>query len=351
LSVLVLVHELGHFFAAKKNDIRVNEFGLGFPPKLWGTTKGETEYTLNLLPLGGFVKIFGENGEGDEDPRSFTSKSPGARATVIVAGVVCNLIFAWFLLSLGFMLGMPVNAGSIPEELNASNRKTIIIDVQKDTPAAEASLRRQDQILEFSDNNGVVLDNPSMAQIQDFVKEHRGEEIKIIYRRNGDIATSNIIPSLETKRGKSSLGIAMEEIATVRFPWYQAIWKGFTSTFAMAGAFFSALYGLILGAIKGLVGFDQILGPVGIANATGAAAQFGFAYMLGFAAMLSINLAVVNILPFPALDGGRLIFIFIEKLRGKPLSEKFTQIVHGTGFLILILLMVLITYQDIMKLI
>ncbi len=341
LAVLILSHEFGHFIVAKKNGIRVDEFGFGFPPRLFKFKKGETTYSFNLIPFGGFVKIHGEEGEEKGDPRSFSSKSHGIRATVIGAGVIFNLILAWILLSLGLLTGLPTSITSAPANTEIRDIKIVIVEAVSDSPAAQAGLRPGDELAGFS----------KIEDAQKFINENKGKEIELKYKREGEISSVKLVPRINPPAGQGAVGIAMDEVGIVRLPFYRAIWQGLKMTYQLIIIIAVSIFYFIIDAVKGAAGFDSVMGPVGIVNATGVVAKLGFAYFLSFIALLSINLAVINIIPFPALDGGRLLFLLIEKIKGSPINPRFSSIVHGIGLAILLILMLAITYKDILKLI
>ena len=333
LVVLIVAHEFGHFIIAKKSGIRVDEFGVGFPPKLWGKKVGETEYTLNAIPFGGFVKIFGENpGEAgvDVDTRSFSNKPRGIQAAVVAGGIIFNILFAWLLISLGFMVGMPMSQDSAPFGATVRNSAVMITDVRIETPAAIAGLEPGDEI------TGI----------------RAGEELVIVYERNGVPGEAVVVPTEGIVPERAAIGIAMDDIGTVRLWPHQALWQGGTMTAELTVAttngiatFFKDLF------LRDEQALTQVMGPVGLVGVVGDAASVGFAYVLLLAALISINLAVINLIPFPALDGGRLLFIAIEAVRGKAINPKVTNTVNAVGFVLLIFLMVLVTYHDIAKLV
>jgi len=349
LAVLILSHELGHFIAAKKSGVRVDEFGFGFPPKIAKFKKGETTYSLNLIPFGGFVKIHGEEGQEAHDPRSFGSKPIWTRSLIISAGVIFNVALAWILIIAGFSLGMPVGVSSAPKGAEIKNQKVIILEVAKNSPAKQAGILAGDELAGFS----------RVGDASGFISQNAGKEIEIRLRRNtrprgGLTATADfsvkLTPRINPPVGEGALGIAMDEIGTVKLPIYRAVIEGAKMTYNIVVGTAVSLFYFVVGAIKGDVGLGAIAGPVGIAGIAGNAAKFGFVYFLSFIAFLSVNLAIINILPFPALDGGRLLFLLIEKVKGSPVSPKISSVVHGAGMAILLTLMLMVTYRDILKL-
>jgi len=340
LAALILSHEFGHFIVAKRSGIRVDEFGFGFPPRLFSFKKGETLYSFNLLPIGGFVKIHGEEGGKSGDPRSFASKPVSVRAAVLAAGVAFNMVAAWFLISAGFLAGMPTSASSAPAGAKIENMGVMVVQVQKGTPAEKAGLKPGDRLIGFG----------SMKEVQKFIASNKGKKIEIKYERGGKVFSAEAVPDANPKEGRGSLGIAMDEIGEVKLPVHLALWEGAKMTYNMTIIIAVSLYRFVVNAFRGAADFGQILGPVGIVGATGAAAKIGIGYLLSFVAMLSINLAIINIFPFPALDGGRLLFLAIEKIKGSPVNPKISGIIHAAGMVSLILLMLAITYKDIMRL-
>jgi len=340
LAVLVLSHEFGHFIVAKKSGIRVDEFGFGFPPRFLKFKKGETTYSLNLIPFGGFVKIHGEEGAGKNDPRSFASKSITTRSLVIVAGVIFNIALAWILIVAGFSFGMPVSVSSAPKGSEIKNQKVAILRVAKNSPAELGGLKSGDQILNFT----------KVEEVKSFIDQNAGKEIGINYKRGEETRVAKITPRLDPPEGEGAIGIAMDEVGTVKLSLPKAFIEGSKLTYQLVIGTALSIFHFIAGAIKGTVGLSAITGPVGIAGIVSGAAKFGFVYFLNFMAFLSVNLAIINILPFPALDGGRLLFLLIEKIKGSPVSSKASSLTHGIGMAILLLFMFLITYRDIANL-
>jgi len=343
LGILVISHEFGHFIAAKRSGIRVDEFAFGFPPKLFKFKKGETTYIFNLLPLGGYVKIHGE--EGDEelknDPRSFASKPIWVRSMVIAAGVVFNIALAWAVTVGGYMIGAPVSTDSVPSGAIIKNVKVIIVEVQEDTPAKSIGLKAGDELVDFS----------LIEEAQKFISSNAGKEIIINYRRDGQVISAKAVPNPNPKEGMGALGIAMDEIGIVKLPLHTALIEGTKSTYYKTIFIAQSIFNFFSEIFKGNGSFGQVAGPVGIVSATGSAAKMGFTFILNLIAMLSINLAIINLLPLPALDGGRLVFLIIEKIKGSPVNSRFSGMVHAIGLALLLLLMAVITYHDIVKLI
>jgi len=371
LLILVLVHEFGHFFTAKRFGIRVDEFGFGFPPKLFSFKKGETEYSFNLLPLGGFVKIFGESvDEADflevgfldkeETPekvelakRSLVNKPKWQQALVLFAGIFANFLLAWLLFSFGFMSGFPTSVGSEPSGYKLQNVNLVIVSILAKSPAENAGLKIGDKIINIKSGDNFTT-NVSPETIKSFVVESGGKEIDIGYTRgkNTEIKLVKIIPILNNTEGNQDLeiGISMDQIGTAKLPFFTALWQGLHLDWSMTKNTAVGLYTLVSEALRGKGSFAAIAGPIGMVGIVGDAYQFGFVYLMSFAALISINLAIINLLPFPALDGGRLFFLLIEKIKGSRINPKVANTFNMVGFYLLIFLMLIITYHDVIKL-
>lgn len=350
LGILIFAHELGHFITAKKAGVRVDEFGFGFPPRIFAFKKGETTYSLNLIPVGGFVKIFGEQREKktSRSKRAFYNRPAWQRAVMLIMGVVMNLLIAAIFLSIVHGLGIPsfVEKG---QEANYRNIQVQIIEVAKNSPAEKADLRTGDTILLlFFKKEAIQI--KEVEDVQNFIAGHIGEEIIFTIKRGEETIQKTVIPRANPPAGEGATGIAMAKTGLISYPWYQAILKGFET----AGKLFITMIGLFYLLIKNLIlkgaMIGEIAGPVGIYNLTSHMVQLGWVYVLQFAAILSINLVIINLIPIPALDGGRLLFLLIEKLKGKPIKPKVEQTANTIGFAILILLMIIITFRDIIKL-
>ena len=363
LSLLVFVHELGHFMVARKFGIRVDEFGLGFPPRAFGMYKDEngkwikvagnkevknipgTLYSINWVPLGGFVKIKGENGEDSDAKDSFASKKIWKRISVLSAGVTMNVLLAAILLSIGLMIGLPQALDETKTNtLTVRDPRIQVITVVDNSPAIVAGIEPGDSIV--SVNNEDVF---SITKINEIISENGNKEIPIIIRRGDNELEKTITPSnIEGEEGVL-MGVSLVGTGVVSYPWYKAIIEGFVLTYNLLIAIVMAFYTIIRDLIIGTAVETDIAGPVGIAVLTGQVVKMGFIYVLQFAALLSLNLAIINFLPIPALDGGRVFFLLIEKIRGKALNARLEGIIHTAGFAFLMLLVVLVTFRDISK--
>lgn len=344
LGLLVFVHELGHFVAARKNGVKVEEFGFGFPPRMVGVKRGDTIYSLNWIPLGGFVKIKGETGENKEDEDSFAHKKIWRRATILAAGVFMNFVLAAVLLSIGFIIGLPQVVDGEGGYARVRDAKVQVVQVLVGTPAKEAGLETGDTIMSI---DGQIISD--VGQMQDYVSEKAGVPVKIVFLHGTEQIEKEITPVVLSETGHGGIGVGLLKSGIVSYPWYLAFWKGAAATVSSTGEIAVAFYELIKNLIVTQKVSVDLSGPVGIAVLTGQVARMGFVYLLQFTALLSVNLAVINFLPFPALDGGRIVFLIIEKIRRKPVSQKIENLVHNIGFALLMILILLVTYRDIAR--
>ena len=355
LVVLVISHEFGHFIVAKKSGIRVDEFSFGFPPKLFGKKIGETEYNFNALPLGGYVKIYGENPDeentnGVDKDRSFVNKPKYIQALVLVAGIVMNLLVAWLLFTVGYMSGLPTSVANAPKGAVISNQALTITSVLADSPAQKAELKAGDKISMMKAGSG-VLDNPiDTNNVINFVKSHGDKEINITYIRDNESKITTITPKIGMTGDTPTIGISMDVIGKLNLPVHKAVWEGLKLTWHVTEGTTIGFYNLIRDAVTGKGSMDGLTGPIGIVGVVGDAREFGFIYLLSFTALISVNLAVINLVPFPALDGGRLLFLLIEKIKGSRIKPIVANWANTIGFGILMLLMAFITFHDIVKL-
>ncbi len=355
LGLLIFVHELGHFLVAKWAKIRVDEFAIGFPPKIVSYTKNGTRYALNLIPFGGYVKIFGENPDEEslnpEATNSFVNKNRWIQAAVLFAGVFFNFIFAWMLISGSLMMNSPtlVTEENISE---VKNIETNILTVSPESPAAKSGFLVGDKIKQLSagENTFAVSEGLNVENIQNFISENTDEEIQITVLRGKEERVLEVKPEEGIVEGKKAIGIVMADLGEMRMGFFTAIWEGLKATIILLERIAIGLGELLSSAIVGKADMSQVSGPVGIVGHVGDAAKFGFANLLSFTAMISLNLAVINLIPFPALDGGRLLFVGIEGIIRRRINTNFVNILNLVGFALLILLMISITVSDISKL-
>lgn len=355
LAILIFVHELGHFIAAKTSNVRVDAFALGFPPKLfsWKPKNSETTYSLNLIPFGGYVSIFGEDPNeeslgGPDKDRALTSKSKPRQIWMLAAGVIFNILFAWILISVGFMIGFPVSqeAGLVDE---LENPALTLVVVLPESPAAESGLLSGDRIVEIkSGEETLVGSETTVKEAQTFITS--SDELSVTYERAEVIETVAVVPEEGILANSKAIGVSLDVVGIAQLPMHRAVWEGSKLTVNLTRSIAVGLSGFVSDAFTGKADFSQVAGPVGIAGLVGNASRLGFVYLLSFTALISLHLAIINLVPFPALDGGRILFIIIEAIKGSPIKPKIANTLNIAGFALLILLMVLVTYNDIVRL-
>ncbi len=351
LIALIWVHELGHFTAAKLFGIRVDEFAIGFPPRLLRIKYGETEYTFNLLLVGGFVRIHGEDpGTEAKDPRSMASKPRLVQATVIVAGVVMNLLVGWLALSGGYMAGMAAtpNSASFGEVRDV---RPMIGQVFAASPAEKVGLVAGDSILSLQTATDALPTGATAQDVTRFIGEHQNDSFVITVLRKGEEKVFVAMPAEGITPDKKVLGITMADVGVLQLPPHLALLQGAVSAKQVTIATAVGLGGFFSQLARGAADWGAVSGPIGIAGAGASAVQEGFAAAAYLTALISINLAIINIIPIPGLDGGRLLIIGVEAVLRRPVSSKVITSLSLTGFALLILLMVVVTYHDIAKLI
>jgi len=347
LSVLVIIHECGHFIAAKKNGVRVEEFGFGLPPRLFGIKFGETLYSLNALPFGGFVKVFGEEAaevEGKElsseaRSHSFAHKRPLQKVIILTAGVLANFLLGWVIISYLFVKGVPAPSDKISVE-----------SVTPNTPAFEAGILKNDVIASMSYGDKTIPIQ-GLEDVADATREFAGKEVNLTLQRNGEERTVKITPREKPPKNEGSLGIVITNFVIKKYSIVQAPFYGLIEAAKMTGLIFKELTSALVRFVTFQGAGVEVAGPVGIAKLTGTAARVGIDALLQLVALLSLNLAVINILPFPALDGGRLAFVIYESVTKRKINPSIEQKMNLVGFAFLIGLILLVTVNDIIKLI
>lgn len=342
ISILILVHEWGHFYSARKLGVRVEEFGFGFPPRVYSKVKKGIRYSFNLLPFGGFVKIFGEHGEGEDNPQSFMSRPAWQRFIILAAGVFMNFAVAWFFFSIGSAVGIP----QISDE--ESGAPVSIIGVMPNSPAERAGLKFGDKIFELKSRD-LSLRVESEKDVSDFMEAYRGEEITLVIGRGDLVENLRATPRVNFPDGEGPLGIAIARLVVVQTPWYLAPFEGFKTLYRSTAVTAVGLYSVVRDLVVGKGAEVAVSGPVGIFFFADDVRTLGFAYFLQFIGMLSVNLAILNFLPIPALDGGRIFFLAIEKIKGSRVSPVVENFAHTVGFVLLIFLMLIVTYRDIVR--
>ncbi|HOZ56236.1 MAG: Regulator of sigma-W protease RasP [Parcubacteria group bacterium ADurb.Bin316] len=361
LSLLVFVHELGHFWVAKRFGLIPEEFGFGYPPRAVGYYKNkegkwqkvfgnkpvndasDTVYSINWVPIGGFVKL-GEDDVAEAGANHFNNKPIWQRAAILFAGVFMNFLLAAFLFAVGYMIGLPQAISDLNPSAEISNKRIQIMEVMSGSPAEQAEFKAGDAILSI--NNEAMI---SLDQMEKYVDERKGQKLNYKIERAGVEIEKEATPEVRQETGKGGIGVAIIESGIVRYPFFVAIWEGFKTAVEMTLAILFAFYVLLKGIFTGTGVSADLAGPVGIAVLTGQVAKMGFVYILQFTAILSINLAIINALPFPALDGGRLLFLLIESIKGSPVKKELEGTIHYVGFILLMILVVFVTYRDVAK--
>ncbi len=353
LFVLVLVHEWGHYITAKKTGMRVDEFAIGFPPRLFAIKKGETEYTFNVLPVGGFVRIYGENPEAivenDKDKtRAFGARPLWAQAVVLVAGVTMNILFAWLLFFITFLVGVPTAV----DEKQASDSAVLYISEILPTSPLYNQMPAGVEIVELSTRN-TKLNTLTPNSFSEFVQKSAGQELQITYRKDKEEKSISVTPQvglIASDKDKVAVGVSLALVEVKKMNFGQALVESAKTTYQGFIAITVGLGTLLVQAIQGTADFSQVAGPIGIVGMVGDQAAYGLTALLTFTAMISLNLAVVNLLPIPALDGGRLVFVAIEAVTRRPINPVWSGRINLIGFVLLMLLMVVVTWNDIAKL-
>jgi regulator of sigma E protease len=332
LSVLIIAHEFGHFIMAKATGCWVKEFGIGFPPRIWGKKFGDTIYSINWIPFGGFNAISGE--VDPKEPRALAARSHAVRLLVLGGGMLMNLILPFILLAVAYMVPHDVMKGQVE-----------IQEISPNSPAEQAGMLPGDIVLAV---NGETINN-----LGDFSREvqlHLGARISIeLLHADGTIETVSVVPRWKPPEGQGAVGTLSQtinpEIVSESLPFWEAIPRGITSCWETLILYKNGIIGMIIGSVPFVPA-----GPVGIVQVTGEVAHAGISPLLELTAFISIAIAITQLIPFPSLDGSRMLFVVVEWARkGKRISPRVEGIIHSIGFMILIALMLLITYQDLAR--
>ncbi|MFA6429050.1 MAG: M50 family metallopeptidase [Patescibacteria group bacterium] len=360
LTVLVLIHEFGHYFAARLFGVKAEEFGWGFPPRAIGfvrvngkwkrvsaddkTEYANTVWSLNWFPLGGFVRLKGEEGVNADDKDSFASKKSWQRLIIIAAGVIMNWLLAAAIISFSFAVGVPAQVDESLAGANVRDPKIQIADVLAESPAATAGIQPGDFLVAVNGVN-VAKSEAARQSLGELSKE--GTTLPITVERADKLLTLETHPALLKELGRPGLGVSLVDTAIVRFPIHLAIYRGFVTTGLYTKLILTGLYDLVHDLLVQREVTAPVSGPIGIAVMTGRIAKQGFWNMMQFTALLSLNLAVINFFPIPALDGGRAVFIALEWIRRRRVKASFEATLHKIGFLVLMALVVLVTIRDV----
>ncbi len=332
-SIIIMIHELGHFLTARSVGIYAEEFSIGMGPRLLKISGKETEYSLRLLPIGGYVRFLGED-EASTDPRAFNNAHVWKRMAVIISGPLMNFFLAVLLLSIAYF-SFGIYDSDLP----------IIEDVISGYPAQQAGLLAGDRIIAVGDVEVSHLkDSEAVEAIRSFINENGHEQFKITVLRGEQTKQFDVVPVLDEDSNRYQLGFYFK-VRTRAPGFFEAIGMSFKQTLYIIRMMVVMLKDLIF-AGKGL---EDVMGPVGIVSEIGRAAQAGIQQLLNLGIIITVNLGIMNLIPFPALDGGRLLILIIEGLRGKPLDRNKEGYFHLIGLVVLMLLMVIVTYKDILK--
>lgn len=335
LGILILIHELGHFTVARLIGVKVEEFGFGLPPRIIGKKIRGIIYSLNWLPIGGFVKLAGEDESEGSHPHIknrkeyFFARTKKERVVILLAGVFMNFLLAVGITTYLLTQGVAEPTGHVHIERVLAN-----------SPAEKAGLKEKDIIENFKTPQELIT----------FVKAHAGQTVTLTILRANQITLISLIPRKDFPKGEGPTGIVISDLEIKKYPLSQAPVVATKINLERAWAMLAGI-GALIGRLATLkpVGGD-VAGPIGIAQVTGQAVKFGWKAVLEFMSILSLNLAVLNILPIPALDGGRLAFVFLEKILGKKVRPAFEQSTHQIGMIILFILIILISINDVLRL-
>lgn len=361
LSGLVLIHEAGHYLAARWAGVKPEEFGVGFPPRALGWTKeggkwrrvkkGEltatnTIWSLNWLPLGGFVRLKGEQGEAASDRDSFAQARLGKKFVIIAAGVFMNWLLATLIFTGGYLVGVPVDGTEIPPEAIVTQRYVEITQILPGSPAERVGLQVGDRVQ--------AIDGRAAERAEQIRDRIRGAaeaqpDVVLTIDREGEVKEIRAVPEILSGAQTKGIGIGLADTAVVRWAWWRAPLEGAKTTWFYTIRIVQGLGGLVRDLVVKRQVDQSVSGPVGIAVMTGRIADQGVWPLLQFAAILSVNLAVVNFLPIPGLDGGRALFLLAEFARRKRLNANLEAAIHGFGFIFLLILILLVTIQDLFR--
>lgn len=353
LVLLIVVHEFGHFVVAKLSGMRVDEFGIGYPPRLAGFKKGGTEYTLNALPFGGFVSIYGEDDTDVASPQAFSARPRILQALTLVAGIAMNLLLAYVIIAAMLVVGTP--RALTPEEAAMAPDATLVIaSTLPGSPADAAGILVGDTVLSVIDEAGEFITTDPEAFTAYIAEQESGEELVFNIRRNQETLVLTAAPAGNVIPGepeRAALGVSVATVGTVPVSWYRAPIEGAVLTWEIIKDVAVGLLSFFGSVFTLSANLAQVSGPVGIAGVVGDAYDQGLAPLFTITALISINLALINLLPIPALDGGRLLFVLIEAIIRRPIPTIFVRGVNMAGFAFLILLMLVITASDIFKIV
>lgn len=343
LSILILVHELGHFLAARYFGVKVEEFAYGFGPKLITKKRGDTTWSLRAIPIGGFVRMKGED-EEKEGPDSFSSKPIWQRTIIVLAGVTMNFLLAILIFTFAFSAGTPLLVSS-PQSHPKADVKTeiILLDIEKDSPAEKVGIKTGDILLGAADLQGSNITFKSAEEVSDFTKNHKGQKVNVNLLEDG----KEISKEVTLNSSDAPLGIAPFAINKVTYPFYLAPVAAVTETGRAVKISIVAVFNLFKSIFVQFQIPEDVRSPVTVYMITSEVIKFGLPFIISFLATLSIIIGVFNAFPYPPLDGGRLIFLVAEKVKGKRASIRVENMIQFIGFASLMLLLGFLVYRDI----
>lgn len=354
LILLMIIHEFGHFIIAKKFGVKVEEFGIGYPPRLYGKRFGQTLYSINLVPLGAFVKIYGEAGDV-HNAQSFTYLPIWKRVLIVLGGVIAFWIAAIVIFSVLFGIGAKVPVGD-EDIYGAPDISVVVTSVQEDSPAQAAGIMSGDVLKEIRsaryESAGAgpeILTINKISDYQAFVKAHGSQQLRLSVERGAQNLDFLIYPRVNPEAGQGATGVTLERSATIiqKVPWYIAPIKGLAFTWEVTVKSLQGIFGVFgdLFGGRGVPDSAQLAGPIGITIFLANAASYGLGFFLYFIGSISVLVAIFNLFPIPALDGGKIVFLLIEKVRGRAVSPKWEQIVTVACFVALILISLFVTVK------
>ncbi len=357
LLVLVIVHEFGHFIVAKLTKMRVDEFAFGFPPRIYGKKIGETTYAINALPLGGYVSIWGENGSEEDKkangaahhPRAFGNRPWWAQLLVLIAGVTMNMLLALFIF-IGISYGkITISADDEVYGSRIKDTYIMVTEVSQESPAFKAGVVPGSVLIKLT-SQGTEASLTTATSVVKFIADHQNTPFAITYIAPDGVKKSTTVAAVYgIVPDKKALGVALEQVGTVNTSFFEAITLGYQKTIYFTQMTFEGLTGVVSSLFKGKEVLSSLSGPVGIAKIVGQTSEYGYVAVLTLVAVLSINLAIFNILPLPALDGGRIVVVLIETTIRRKVPYKYYAWVNVVGFLLLMLLLVVVTVNDVTK--
>lgn len=350
LIILVSLHELGHFLTAKFFGVKVEEFGLGYPPRIFGKKIGGTIYSLNLLPFGAFVRLPDEGGEPTSKPSAFLGKPLWQRFLIIFNGALAFWVVAIVLFSFVFVLGASTAIEDWQEGFQ--DTKVQISGVAPKSPAETAGIKVGDSVTKAQSVKRKTQNIDKVKELQDFISDNKGEEIILTIQRGQKVFEIAVVPRVAPPQGEGALGIGLVRTGLKSYPWYEAPFRGIEAALRMTKMTVVVYYQAVVKILQNqkVPSGLQMVGPIGIVGILSQGVAMGISYFLQMIGALAINVAVINLLPIPAFDGGKLLFLGIEALRKKPVSRKVEEKITTVFFVLLIALMVFVTFKDIRRL-